>query len=128
MTEFFTLIFGDYSIAQLMAFTIFFIIGYVIYGLTETSGRDKLSPNTPKKWNWKFWFWDNWKRYLTTILCTFVLFRFYDNISGHIFGCFDAVSLGLIGDGIAATVKKRIKGISADREKLMADLTEEERG
>lgn len=128
MGEFFTILFGDYSIAQLMAFVVFFVIGYVIYGLIETTGRDKLGTKTPKKWNWKFWFDDNWRRYLTTILCSFILFRFYSEISGHPFGNFDAVTFGLLGDGVAATVKKRIKGISADRETLMANMTEEERG
>jgi len=128
MGEFFTILFGDYSIAQLMAFVVFFVLGYVVYGLIETSGRDKLSVNTPKKWNWKFWFNDNWRRYLTTILCSFILFRFYSEVSGHDFGNFDAVTFGLLGDGIAATVKKRIKGLAADREKLLAGMTDEEKG
>jgi hypothetical protein len=128
MGEFFTILFGDYSIAQLMAFVVFFVLGYVVYGLIETSGRDKLSVKTPKKWNWKFWFQDNWRRYLTTILCSFILFRFYSEVSGHDFGNFDAVTFGLLGDGIAATVKKRIKGLAADREKLLAGMTEEEKG
>jgi len=128
MGEFFTILFGDYGIAQLMAFVVFFVLGYVVYGLIETSGRDKLSVKTPKKWNWKFWFQDNWRRYLTTILCSFILFRFYSEVSGHDFGNFDAVTFGLLGDGIAATVKKRIKGLAADREKLLAGMTEEEKG
>lgn len=128
MSEFFTIIFGEYSSAQLLAFVVFFIVGYVIYGLTETSGRDINSTKTPRKWNWKFWFQDNWKRYLTTILCTFVLFRFYSELSGHPFGNFDAVTFGLIGDGIAATIKNRVKGISADREKIMANMSDEEKG
>jgi len=128
MGEFFTILFGDYSVAQLLAFMVFFILGYVVYGLIETSGRDKLSVNTPKKWNWRFWFNDNWRRYLTTILCSFILFRFYSEVSGHDFGNFDAVTFGLLGDGIAATVKKRIKGLAADREKLLAGMTDEEKG
>jgi len=128
MSEFFTILFGEYSIAQLMAFVVFFIVGYVIYGLIETSGRDVESPKTPRKWSWKFWFQDNWKRYLTTILCTFVLFRFYSELSGHPFGNFDAVTFGLIGDGIAATIKNRVKSIGADREKIMANMSDEEKG
>jgi len=128
MGEFFNILFGDYSIAQLMAFVVFFIIGYVIYGLTETTGRDRLGTKTPKKWNWKFWFQDNWRRYLTTILCTFVLFRFYSELSGHPFGNFDAVTFGLLGDGVAATIKKRVKGAGADREKLMANMKDDEIG
>ena len=128
MGEFFKIIFGDYAGVQLLGYLFFFIVGYLIYGLTEVTGRDVQSAATPKKWNWKFWFFDNWRRYLTTILCTFILFRFYSELSGHPFGNFDAVSLGLIGDGIAATVKKRVKSIGADREKLLANMTPEEKG
>jgi len=123
MGELLKVIFGDYTSIELFGYLWFFAIGYLIYGLTETSGRDKNSPNTPTKWNWMFWVKDNWRRYLTTILCSYVLFKFYTEISGHPFGNFDAVSLGLIGDGIAATVKKRVKMVGADREKIMTNIS-----
>lgn len=111
--EFINIIFGgDYSKVELLGYLWFFVIGYIIYGLTETTGRNIKSKRTPKKWSWSFWFKDNWRRYLTTILCTYILFRFYTEISGHPFGYFDAVSMGLIGDGISATIKKRVKGMT----------------
>jgi len=127
MTEFFKTIFGEYNAVQLLGYLWFFFIGYVIYFLTEASGRDVQSEHTPVKWSWKFWFFDNWRRYLTTILCSYVLFRFYIEIAGHPFGNFDAVTLGLIGDGIAATVKKRVKGIAGDRETLTAQIIYEQK-
>lgn len=128
MSEFISIIFGDFTLLELFGYMWFFIIGYIIYGLTETSGRDVKSIRTPRKWSWKFWFLDNWRRYLTTILCTYILFMFYTEISGHPFSNFDAVTLGLIGDGIGATIKNRVKGISADREKIMEDYDEDELG
>ncbi len=128
MNEFLKHIFGDYSFYQLLSFGWFFIIGFVIYGLTEASGRDVQSKNTPVKWYWKFWLKDNWRRYLTTVLSTYVLFRFYVEFSGHPFGDFDALTLGLLGDGIAATLKKRIGLIAGNREKLMENYKDEERG
>lgn len=128
MNEIFKVIFGDFTAIQLFGYIWFFIIGYIIFGLTEGTGRDVQSPATPRKWSWIFWFYDNWRRYLTTVLCTYVLFRFYTEVSGHPFGNFDAISLGLIGDGIAATMKKRVKAIGADREKLMAEMTDEQKG
>jgi hypothetical protein len=128
MDEILKIIFGDFTFIQLFGYLWFFIIGYLIYGLTEISGRDVQSPATPVKWSWKFWFYDNWRRYLTTVLCTYVLFRFYTEISGHPFGYIDAVTLGMIGDGVAATLKERVKAIGADREKLLANMTPEEKG
>lgn len=126
MTEFFKTVFGEYTAVQLLGYLWFFFIGYIIYFLTETTGRNAQSEHTPVKWSWKFWFNDNWRRYLTTILCSYVLFRFYIEICGHPFGNFDAVTLGLLGDGIAATVKKRVKVIGGDRETLTAKITSEQ--
>ena len=112
INELFQIMFGEgVTMIVMFGYMWFFIIGYFIYGLTETSGRDKESRKTPKKWSWRFWFRDNWRRYLTTVLCTYILFRFYTEISGHPFGNFDAVTLGLLGDGISATLKKRVKGL-----------------
>jgi hypothetical protein len=132
MNEFCKIVFGgDYTGVQLLGFLWFFIVGYVIYGLTETTGRDVQSKNTPVEWKWKFWLKDNWRRYLITILCSYALFRFYVEFNGHPFGNFDAITLGLIGDGVAATLKKRIELIGGDREKLMENYKkedEEERG
>lgn len=126
MNEFFEIIFGNFTMVQLLAYAWFFIIGYIIYGLIETTGRDKLSRKTPRKWSWKFWFKDNWRRYLLTILCSYVFFRFYTELSGHPFGYFDAITLGLLGDGAATTIKKRVKGINGDREELTAKIKREQ--
>jgi hypothetical protein len=125
MDEFLKIIFGDFTWIQLFAYVWFFIIGYLIYGLTETSGRDIKSPNTPVKWSWKFWFLDNWRRYLTTLLCSYVLFRFYNELSGHPFGYIDAVQLGLIGDGIAAMLKERVKAIGGNQQELTLKIKKE---
>ena len=126
MDEFIKIIFGDFTWIQLFAYAWFFIIGYLIYGLTEATGRDISSPNTPKKWSWKFWFKDNWRRYLITILSSYIFFRFYTELSGHPFGYFDAVTLGLIGDGVGATIKKRVKAVGGDREELTTQIKREQ--
>lgn len=119
LEELFLRIFGDYTLVDLISYAWFIFIGYVIYALVETSGRDKESIKTPRKWSWKFWAGDNWKRYLLTILCTYALFRFYIEFNGTSFTDFDAFMIGVLGDGIAATAKRRIKSVSADRKKLM---------
>ena len=64
MSEIFEVIFGTYTWVQLFGFAWFIMIGYIIYGLNETSSRDKLGTKTPKKWKWRFWLKDNWRRYL----------------------------------------------------------------
>jgi len=119
MSELFEIIFGAHTQVQLLGYLWFLLIGYIIYGLNETSSRDKLSVKTPKIWKWRFWVKDNWKRYLFTILSTYVMFRFYVEFVGHEFTNFEALMMGLIGDGIGATAKNRVAMVKADREKLM---------
>jgi hypothetical protein len=126
MGEILKVIFGDFTAIQLLGYAWFFIVGYFIYGLNEATSRNANSANTPVRWSWKFWFKDNWRRYLTTFLSTYILFRFYTEVSGHPFGYFDAVALGLIGDGIAATLKEKFKVIGGDREALTAKIEEEQ--
>jgi hypothetical protein len=115
MNEFFEIIFGTHTSVQIFGFAWFLMIGYVIYGLNETNNRDKLSVKTPIKWSWMFWFKDNWRRYLVTFLSTYVIFRFYVEFVGHELTNFEALMLGLIGDGIGATVKKKFKNVQANR-------------
>jgi len=119
MSEIFEVIFGAYTWIQIFGFSWFLAIGYIIYGLNEASNRDKLGTKTPKKWKWRFWVHDNWRRYLVTFLSTYVMFRFYVEFVGHEFTYFEALMMGLIGDGIGATAKQKIKVVKANREKLM---------
>lgn len=126
MNEFLKIVFGDFpSWATLFGYAWFFVIAYIVYALSETSYRDVNSSNTPKKWSWKFWYFDNWRRYLVTILSSYLFFRFYTDISGHPFSNFDAVSLGLIGDGIGATLKERVRMIGGNREELTMQIKRE---
>lgn len=128
MSEIFEVIFGTYTQVQLFGYLWFLIIGYIIYGLNETTSRDILSKVTPKKWKWLFWIKDNWRRYLVTILITYIMFRFYVEFVGHEFTNFEALMMGLIGDGIGATAKNRVVIVKANREKLMQLHNEEEIG
>jgi len=119
MDAIFEVIFGAYTWIQIFGFTWFLAIGYIIYGLNEASNRDKLGTKTPKKWKWRFWLKDNWRRYLVTFLSTYIMFRFYVEFVGHEFTYFEALMMGLIGDGIGATAKNKINMVKANREKLM---------
>jgi hypothetical protein len=120
MDAIFEVIFGAYSWIQIFGFTWFLVIGYIIYGLNENSLRNRASVKTPRKWKLKFWIKDNWRRYLVTFLSTYVMFRFYVEFVGHEFTYFEALMMGLIGDGIGAMAKTRLKAVQANRDKLMA--------
>jgi len=126
MKEFLHTIFGDYTGIQMLGYLWFFIIGYIIYGLSEVSGRDVDSPKTPRKWSYKFWFLDNWRRYLTTLLSTYIIFRFYTNLSNQPLDYFGSFTIGFLGDHISKTLKDRVGLVSANREELMKRHLENE--
>ena len=121
MEELFVRIFGNYTMIDLISFAWFMLIGYFINALLETTGRDVESKKTPRKWSWEFWARDNWRRYIFTLLATYILFRFYVELIGHPFTDFEALLLGITGDGASATLKKRIGILSANRKKIMHD-------
>lgn len=118
-------IFGGYTAINVLGYAWFFIVGYTIYGLNEVSDRDINSKNTPVRWSWRFWVGDNWRRYLVTILSTYVMFRFYIEIVGHEFSDFEALMMGMIGDGIGANAKRKVRGVAGNRKKLMNNNLDE---
>lgn len=128
MSELFKTLFGNYTCIQMLGYLWFFIIGYVIYGLSEVSGRNVYSPKTPRKWSYKFWFLDNWRRYVTTLLSTYIIFRFYIEICGHELSYMEVMMLGLLGDGVSKKLKDRVSIISANREELMKQHNQEDIG
>ena len=119
MGELFIRLFGGYTLVDLLSYGWFMLIGYIINALLETTGRDIKSKNTPEKWNWKFWVKDNWRRYIFSVLSTYLLFRFYIELIGHPFSDFEALLVGYTGDGISGNLKRRIKILSANRVKIM---------
>ena len=121
MEEIILRIFGGYTIIDLVVFTWFILIGYIIKAWDETTLRDKKSKHTPENWSWKFWFKDNWRRYIVTFLSTYIFFRFYVEFVGHELTEIEAFMIGLIGDNIGASAKGRINAVKADREKLLKE-------
>lgn len=119
MNEFMTSVFGGYSWGQLLVFAWFFFIGYALFALYEIDERDKKAKVTPFKFSFEFFMQDNWRRYVATILTTYVFFRFYTEFMQHPLTEFECLMIGLIGDGIGAKMKRKIKGLQANRVKLM---------
>lgn len=117
MEEILLRIFGGYSLIDVIIFSWFILLGYIYRALDETSLRNKESKNTPKQWSWFFWFKDNWRRYVVSIIATYVIFRFYIEIIGHELTDFEAFMIGLTGDNIGNSAKQRI-GTIKNRDKL----------
>lgn len=121
MTEFFKIIIGGYSAAQLFGFIWFFAIGWLITTLDDVTGRDVESSRTPRRWSWHFWFLDNWRRYIVTVLSTYVMFRFYNELTGHPLTEFECLMLGMVCDNIGRFAKRYVYIAKANRQQLMSE-------
>ncbi|MCK9545038.1 MAG: hypothetical protein M0R03_23730, partial [Novosphingobium sp.] len=106
-------------VQEALGYLWFFLIGFAFYGLNEVSERDKNSVRTPRKWSWVFWASDNLNRYLYTIIATYIMFRFYTNFTDQPLNDFNALMMGIVGDGIGASIKRKRKATQSNRYKIM---------
>lgn len=115
------MLFGGYSVWELIGYGVFFILGMFLYSYLEVENRNKLSNNTPKKFSWKFFYKDNIKRYVASVLLVYVLFRFFIEMTGQELNEFTALLMGFTGDGVIGMKKKSIKGLNTNRDNLMKE-------
>jgi hypothetical protein len=121
MDKLWLMLFGGYDIWELIGYSIFFVLGMFLYSYLEVENRDKLSKNTPTKFSWKFWYKDNVKRYMASVLMVYVLFRFFIEMTGQELSEFTAMLMGFTGDGVVGMKKRSIKGLNSNRDKIMKE-------
>lgn len=91
---------GSRSVAVWLASFTFILIGVIVSLRISARDRNKLSPNTPEKFNWWFLIRDNISRTIGSIFVAFSLVRFGEELAGitmNYFGCF---LLGLCFDQV----------------------------
>lgn len=54
----------------------FAALGWFVYKVVTGAKRNKHSARSPKKWSWKFWFWDNLMEAFNHSAILFLLVRF----------------------------------------------------
>lgn len=97
LTIFLQRFFGAYTAVDWLTYIGFLIIGITISVGFKSRTRDKLSPNTPYKFNLKFFIIDNFPRVLSSLLACFVVIRFSSSL-GFVFIDVYAIVLGLLFD------------------------------
>lgn len=121
MEEFLKSILGDYSIPMWFAYFFFAVLGTAAFSWIEVSSRDKASVKTPVKFRWKFFAFDNLKRYVATGILIYIQFRFFKELSGSSLSEYVAFLIGFGSDGLAGFSKRSTKILQADRDKLLRD-------
>lgn len=121
MDELWMMLTGGYTKWQLLGYFIFFLIGMFLFSYLEVENRNVKSTETPKKFSWKFFYKDNIKRYIGSIVLIYVLFRFYPELTGQDLNEFSAIMLGFMGDGIVGMKKSSSKLLRANRNKILSE-------
>lgn len=62
------IILGDITMNFFLAMLLFAVIGVIVNLVSDVHRRDKPSPHSPKKWSFKYWWADNWKRLAATTI------------------------------------------------------------
>jgi hypothetical protein len=116
MEELKEILLGDLTLPRFIGYFILFLIGVAYYSVTEVSNRNVDSANTPKKFSWKFFIKDNWKRYIAVIIVIYATIVFYPNLSdGQQLTPFTAFMLGVSIDVVIGSNKKKISVLRSER-------------
>jgi flagellar biosynthesis protein FlhB len=87
------------------------LIGIALSALLFTTKRDPLSARTPTHFSWKFFWNDNTKRIvksiLTTVLILFITIRFSQELMGQKLTMFYAFGLGFGLDKVIEKLRKK---------------------
>ena len=119
MEELKQILLGQISIAQMVGFCFWIIMGFIIHMFWDFSQRDVKSESTPSDMNLKFWWLDNWKRLVLNLLLTIVIMRFHEQLFGDSMNAFISLIIGVNFDQIVSGLKKKITSLGTDRVKFM---------
>jgi len=105
--EYLNLIFGDASPAFIAAGFTFAIMGVILSLRLQIVNRDRESDRTPKHFSWSFFWLDNIKRLVTTLILIFVALRFTEEWMGAKTTMWLAFLIGLSVDKFAQFLKNQ---------------------
>jgi hypothetical protein len=107
MKEFLKLVIGTDDVPLYAAMWFFSLAGIAISLLIDAKGRDKESERTPPAWSWNFFWSDNFRRLITTVLLVFIALRFSNELLGVDISLWASFLIGLGFDKLAEVAKKK---------------------
>ena len=112
------MIFGALNLNQWLGFLFFILMGLALSKLILLQKRNKMSSNTPRKFNWFFWWNDNKIMLGIFIIVIFLTMRFYVKLYQEPMNEFNALAFGTVVDLIIAKLIEGKGFIAKNREKF----------
>lgn len=107
MKEFISLLFNGLSMIQLIVFMIYGFGGLLLNVIFDICKRDPMSPNSPIKMNIRYWWKDNWRRLIVSIVLLPLAIILFNQIMGSEINQMNAFFAGFSADAIAEIIKRR---------------------
>jgi len=119
-TEFLDVILNGLTLGKFLGYMFLMLIGVAINAFIKVSERESIE--TPKKFSFKFFIADNYKKWCITILVIYLCIRFSDKMftSGEPVDWIMIV-LGYNADHVVDFIKNRTSALDADRKKFVKD-------
>lgn len=94
MQKFTELLLGTNDLPTYLAALLFALIGAFIVLLLKSRTRDRLSPNTPSQFSYKFLAWDNLREIILALLLISLALRFSIEYAGEELTMYYALGVG----------------------------------
>ena len=118
MEDFIYSITGGITLWRFVSYIFFAGVGALLNVLMDVDQRDVQSEATPKRFSYKFFLADNYKRIFATIILIYVVIRFSTELNGQPISEFMALMLGLNIDRLTGWAKKKFEVLKVERDKF----------
>lgn len=106
MEKFLENLLGTTDVPTYLSGFVLAFIGALVSLRLRAGKRDRLSPETPACFSWRFMIWDSLQRLSLGFLITFVAFRFTNELLGVQLTMWLAFIAGFLNDKIAGIIGK----------------------
>jgi hypothetical protein len=107
MKEFLHLVIGTDNWPMYFAEWFFAIAGIVVSLLIGVANRKPLSETSPVHFSFSFFWSDNFRRIMTTVILVFLTLRFANELIGVDISLWGSLGIGLVHDSLAGILKKK---------------------
>lgn len=115
---------GGLEVNLFIACLLFAGLGILLALTLQALFRNKYSETTPTVWSWKFWFLDNWRKALITIILVYISIVFSYQVFQVEISTWFAFLIGLGFDNILKLVKNKKQELFTPKRQELTDKIE----
>lgn len=107
MKEYITFLLNGLTIVEFLVFMTYAYGGLVLNLIFDVLQRKPLSPESPIFFSFKYFFKDNWKRLIMSVMLIPIVILLFKQLMGSEINYLSAFLLGWASDGVSNLIKRR---------------------